>query len=249
MTFLASALVEARRTGRQIDYVPQLDPGSADASYETQAQVARELGETAAGWKCGLQDEGRVVFGAPVLASNVRRAGGVWRVSPEYPVKIEVEIALLLGRDLPPRPDRSYTRAEILDATAAVFAGIEIVASRFRNPGEASLWARVADNFSQGGYVTSEGTGDFASIDLSRLRSRLWIDGALVHDVVGGHQQIDPLVPVVAWASRQADRLGGLKAGQFITTGTLNDPPAIARAATIEVEIASLGRNRLQLET
>ena len=244
---LEAALIDAYHTGRKVHYTADLDPGSMDGAYEVQAGVAGALGTTVAGWKCGVQDGGKIVFGAPILSLNARESGSTWTLAPGASVKIEVEIAVRLGRDLPPRPGKPYSRDEVLDAVSEVFAGIELVASRYADIAPVSLAAKVADNFNQGGYVTSRGNASFRSLDLSKLRSRLSIDGESRHDTVGGHQQGDPLVPVVAWASAQADRLGGLKAGQFVTTGTLNKPPAIDRPAKIEIEIEGLGKASIEL--
>ena len=238
---LEQTLIDANKSRTLVEYRPELGPDSLDRSYEIQAAVAKALGATVVGWKCGVQDGGKTVFGAPIFEANLRKGSGTWQIPKGQAVKIEVEIALRLAKDLPPRA-KPYAREEILDAVGEVFAGIEIVASRFSNLPSVPFEARVADNFNQGGYVTGGGTSAFRALDLSALRSKLWIDGALVHDKVGGHGQHDPLVPVVAWASRQCDKLGGLRAGQIITTGTLNKPPSLDHAAHVEIEIEGLGR-------
>ena len=245
---LAQILVDANRTRTPVQYRADLEPAGLADCYDIQASVARDLGASVAGWKCGIQDGGKIIFGAPIFASNTRASGEKWNMPKGQSLKIEVEIAIRLGKDLPPRPNKPYSREEILDATAEIFAGIELVGSRFANVADAPFRARLADNFNQAGYVTSKGATNFAAFDLSKLRSKLWIDGALVHDAAATHQQGDPLVVVVAWASNQIDRLGGLTAGQFITTGTLNKPPAVDRPALIEIEIEHLGRTSLQIE-
>jgi 2-keto-4-pentenoate hydratase len=244
---LTQLLINANRSQTPAAYRDGLDPGTHERAYAIQAEVAKALGATVAGWKCGAMDGGKTVFGAPIFAGNVRESGGTWRLPKGQSLKIEVEIAIRLGKDLPPR-GTPYTRAEILDATAEVLCGIELVGARFADVDAASFTAKLADNFNQAGYVIGGGTKDFAKLDLSGLRARFWIDGKLSHEAVGGHGHKDPLVPVVAWASKQADALGGLRVGQFITTGTLNKPPALDHAAKIEIEIESLGRATLSIE-
>lgn len=243
---LAAALVRAHQTRTQFDYSADIGCATEAEAYGVQVEVARALGVSVAGWKVGFQDSGRIIFGAPLFASGVRVSAGQFELPRGASVKIEVEIAIRLGRELAPR-EKPYTRDELLDATSEIFAGIELVGSRFNNVQTIPFPPKLADNFNHAGYVTSAGTKDVRALDLSKLRSRLWIDGAVAHDAIGGHQQIDPLVPVVAWASKQQDLLGGLKAGQFITTGTLNDPPSIHRAAKIEIEIEGLGRAALDI--
>ncbi len=242
MPDLSKLLAEAYRTRTPFAYSPDMGPETLAQAYDIQLAVAQSMNATAVGWKSGVQDGGKTLFGAPILSPNLRADGGSWSIPAGQSIKIEVEIALRLGKDLPPRSGKPYTREDILDTTEEVFAGIEIVGSRYSNLNEVQFLPRVADNFNQAGYVIGGGTKSFRSLDLSKLRSQLWIDGALAHDKVGGHGHGDPLIPVVAWASGQADRLGGLRAGQFITTGTLNKPPSYGKAGRAEIEIEGLGR-------
>ncbi|MDB5533639.1 MAG: hypothetical protein JWO28_1954 [Hyphomicrobiales bacterium] len=238
---LADCLVTARKARRQAVYEPSLLPVDNAAAYAIQAEVAGALGTIPAGWKVGLIPGGGA-FGAPILASDLMTSGATYGLWPDIGgVKIEAELAVRLARDLPPRHGKPYTRQDLLDAIGEVFVGIELVATRFNNVDDAPFAARLADNFNNGAYVVGGGTKMFAAIDLSQVRCRLSVDGEVTNDRLGGHSEGDPLVPVVAWASAQCDLLGGLKAGQFITTGTLNVPVALNRAAKLEASLEGLG--------
>ena len=81
----------------------------------------------------------------------------------------------------------------------------------------------------------------FRSLDLKALRCRLWVDDELVNDKIGGHSLGDPIAPVLAWANTQGDALGGLKAGQIVTTGTLTTPVRLERPARLRGLIDGLG--------
>lgn len=245
---LSSVLIEAYQSKTNPLWSAALAPQSLVEAFQIQGEVARALRADVAGWKCGFQDGTNIAFGAPIFAVNQRFSGGQWQLLPKAGVKVEVEIAIRLGKDLPPRPHQPYSREEILAACSGIFTGIELVASRFADVANVPFLARVADNFNQAGYVVSDGIADFSALDLTQLRSRLWINGALVHDAVGGHQMIDPLIPVMAFATQQGDQLNGLKAGQFITTGTLNLPPLVSGRNEVIAEIAGLGECRLMIE-
>jgi 2-keto-4-pentenoate hydratase len=244
---LADCLVAARKGRRQAGYEPSLLPVDNAAAYAIQAEVAGALGTIPAGWKVGLIPGGGA-FGAPILASDLMTSGATYGLSPDMGgVKVEAELAVRLARDLPPRAGKPYTRQDVLDAIGEVFVGIELVATRFNNVDDAPFAARLADNFNNGAYVVGGGTKAFAAIDLSQIRCRLSVDGEITNDRLGGHSEGDPLVPVVAWASAQCDLLGGLKAGQFITTGTLNVPVALNRAAKLEASLEGLGAVSLSI--
>jgi 2-keto-4-pentenoate hydratase len=214
--------------------------------YLVQAEVANLAGTGAAGWKTGFGPD-RTPIAGPIFASDMRENGGTYQLIPGEQVLVEVELAIRLARDLP--PGRVYSIEDVLDATEEMLVGIELIGTRYADADDAPFEARLADNLNNGAYVTGEGTRDFASLAREGLRMRLWIDGAQTADHPGVHPDGDPLTGVAAWASAQADRLGGLKAGQVITTGSLNKPAPISGPARIEAELSGLGRVRLQVET
>ncbi|MDH7799335.1 MULTISPECIES: fumarylacetoacetate hydrolase family protein [unclassified Beijerinckia] len=238
---LADVLLAAHSSATQARYGATLAPASAAEAYAVQVAVAQGLQAQASGWKVGFRPEGGA-FAAPVLSSGVVRSGARWRLAPGIGgVKIEAELAIRFGRDLPLRPGQPYTRDDLLAAIDEIFVGIELVASRFSNVEEAPFDARVADNFNNGAYVIGGGTKTFSALDLSQIRCRLMVDGVVKNDRLGGHGDGDPLIPVVAWANVQADAFGGLRAGQFITTGTLNDPVPLNGPGKLEASLEGIG--------
>lgn len=241
---LAALIVKARRARTPLPLDPALTPADLHAALSVQAEVAEALGESPAGWKVGFTPEG-AAWAAPILAGDMR--AGEYQLAPGETVKIEAELGVRFSRDLPPRPGRPYTREDILDAIGEMFAGIELVASRFSDSASASFLARVGDSFSNLAYSAGTGTADFRALDLAALPCRISFDGRTRHEATGGHANGDPLTPLVAWAREQIDYLGGMKAGQFLTTGTLNTPIPIDQPATIRVELGGVGEARLAL--
>ncbi|HUZ67331.1 MAG TPA: fumarylacetoacetate hydrolase family protein [Beijerinckiaceae bacterium] len=239
MPNLASLLIAARRSGDRLRLEPGVAPDSIEAAYAVQAAVADGLGARVAGWKVGISPEG-APFAAPILDCDLHASGARVNLGAGEPAKIEIELALRLGRDLGPRP-QPYAREDILDATNSVLVGMEIVANRLQAPQSASFEALLADNFNNGGYVAGDETSAFRALALEGLRVRLWVESALAQDKIGSHPMGDPLIPAMAWASRQCDRLGGLRAGQFVTTGTLTIPFPVAGTTRLEGRIEGIG--------
>jgi 2-keto-4-pentenoate hydratase len=221
-------------------------PATMADAMQVQAAVAETLGAEVAGWKVGFSADG-VPFAAPLFSGYMEttgatlpmRQGGVWGVEPE--------IAVRLGRDLPPRPGQPYSRAEIMDAVAAVLTGIEIVGSRIIDHDSAPFPVRIADNFMNAGYVAGAELADWRHLDLTALRATLTLGGKTVHDAAGGHPNGDPLKPLEDYANAQCDRLGGLKAGQIVTTGSLCGLVKVPEACEAVAVIDGIGEARLTL--
>lgn len=236
------AFTSAHRSGR-VARAAELDPLdlSIAEAYAVQAGTVIALSERAGGWKTGFGPD-QAPVAAPMLASTVVKSGAHVPLPPDRPALLEIEIAFRLARDLPPRPDRPYTRGEVADAVDVALAGAEIIAARAGMPSTGSPFPRfVADLQGNAGYVCGGETRGFAAIDLTACRVRLWIDDALVHDAVGGHPQGDPWAPIVAWAGAQRDRLGGMTRGQVITTGSLNKPLPIDKPCRVRASVEGVG--------
>ena len=241
---LAALIVKARRDRTPLPLDPALAPASLHEALNVQAQVAEALGAEVAGWKVGFTPEG-AAWAAPIFAADMLTEA--YTLAPGEVVKIEGELGVRFNRDLPPRPGQPYSRAEIVDAIADVFAGLELVASRFTDPDNTAFLSRVGDSFSNLAYVIGSGVADFHALDLSDLDCRITFDSETRHHARGGHANRDPLVPLVAWANEQISYLGGMKAGQFLTTGTLNRPIPTSEPAQLRVELAGVGEAALQL--
>ena len=70
--------------------------------------------------------------------------------------------------------------------------------------------------------VKDRQTKDIATLDdLTGLSCFISLNGVTIYDQPAVHGNGDPMTPFLAWANRKSDDLGGLKAGQIITTGSL----------------------------
>ena len=238
---LIAALVHANKTNTSFAPAAALMPASLDEAMAVQAATMEALGAKTGGWKVGITAEG-VPMAGPMIAEHIVASGGSWPLTAAGPILAEVEIAVRFKHDLPPRPDKPYTRAELINGVDAVLAGIELICSRLRD-GSASpfpLW--LADRLGNAGYICGAPVHEFRKLDLAALRTRLWVDGKLVHDKTGGHPQNDPLAPILAIVNAQTGKPAGIKAGQTITTGSLIVPLRCDHAQKLEAEIEGLGK-------
>ncbi|SES20770.1 hypothetical protein [Rhizobium sp. NFR03] len=234
---LAEILAEAIRSGGTIEVDAGAEPSLMDASA-IQHTILDRLGIDPKGWKLSLREDG--VLRAPLLsvtdaASFPYQAG----------LKLEVEIALVLGRDLPVRAE-PYGRQEIRNAIAATRLGVELVRSRYKNGPQGRASLLVADLMSNAGYrLGPELEADV--LDEGRVADnlRVSIGDQSIFDAPSAHPDGDPLAALVAYAN-EADRpAGALLQGAVITTGSLCGGLAVASATTVSI---SLGPKTWKME-
>jgi 2-keto-4-pentenoate hydratase len=220
----AELLVAARRRREPLDGLPAaLRPPDAAAAFAIQDAVMDLLGERAGGWKVGLTP-GAAPSCAPLFASLIHPSPLQIPAAAVPLLGVEGEIAVRLGRDLPPRA-APYERADVLAAIDGVCAAIEIVHSRYRAFLKCTPDDKLADNVGNGAFTYAAPITDWRRLDLSNLRVRLEIGGKTLVDKTGGCPSGDPIVAVVWLANHLTGRCGGLKAGQIVTTGSCTGMP------------------------
>lgn len=205
----ADLLVTARRTGKLLDALPDsCKPQTLADAFAIQDAVVAALGESIAGWKVAIVDGSTVR--APIMASLVYENGA--RVKSPL-CGVEAEIAFRFERDL---PVGQYSYEDVANAVSA-FAAIEVVDSRYRDHTAVTPQERNADFITNGGFVRSATVAAWRTLDLVNIPITLTTGGEVIVKRTGGHMAGDPLLPAVALVN---DLPGGIKAGQFVTTGT-----------------------------
>jgi len=240
MRALVESLIEAQRARSTIiDIVPPADLASAIA---TQDAVMRGLGAAVGGWKVATnKDFGSI--GAPMHAATVREGPASWPMAPG--LMLEIEVAVRLARDLPPG---SYTREEIVGAIESMSVGIEVVRSRLAIGNAAPFLAFFADSLANEGYVIGTTRLPWAECDLATRRCIARKDGAVIHDAPCTYPFGEPLAPVAGFASTQKGALGGLRAGQIVTTGSVCGVIPVTGPGHYTAEIEGLGTVDLVVE-
>jgi len=208
----ADRVIDAMRSHVPLDAGPE--PRSRAEGFEVQRLLCERLGEKVAGWKVAVHP----VLGpvaAPIFAGTMRGDGGAWPMRPG--LGVEIEIALWLSRDL---PRGVYDRAAIAAAVGGACVGVELVGTRLREPTR-NLEAFLGDLMSNVGYVAPDARWRWADQPIAGRRCRLLLDGEALFDAPAAPPALDPLAVTAAWLAAGDDALGGFKAGQFVTTGSL----------------------------
>ncbi|MCK8783384.1 fumarylacetoacetate hydrolase family protein [Roseomonas sp. NAR14] len=236
----AAALLEARATRRFLPALPEgTAPRSEAEAYAIQDLVAARLGPVA-GWKVGAQTPASEPFASPLHAATIRLDDTPWAADRFQVVGVEAEIAYLLGRDLPPR-EAPYTDAEVLDAVASLHPAIEIADTRHEGWGRADRLSHLADQGGHGALILGPAVEDWRRIVPVAQPVRVTVNGVVIHEGVGGNSAGDP-VRMLRWlADGGAARLGGLRRGQVVTTGSMSGCILSAVPARIRAEFAGMG--------
>jgi len=172
---------------------------------------------------------------AMVLAdgATLSLAGNAMRVA-------EAEIGFVLARDLPPRASE-YTRAEVLDAVACLRLGIEVPDSRFADFVTAGGPQLIADNACAWRHVLGPEITEWRGHDLATQPVLARVGGRYTREGSGANVLGDPRT-ALHWMVNECRAQGiGLRAGQFITTGTTTIPLEIEPGDTVIAEFPGLG--------
>ncbi|MDQ8730025.1 fumarylacetoacetate hydrolase family protein [Bradyrhizobium sp. LHD-71] len=226
---LAQCLATLRREGRQQSGLdPRLVPTDKEAAYRVARLVEEELGWEVGGWKIAamkaeLQRELRTdspIYGR-VYASGIRPAPVTVELASQCSPIPEVEYQARLGADLPPR-DRPYVVEEVADAVTSLHTGIELAECRFvHDAAFPPLPAILADGAGSGGIAYGPAIENWRSRDIAGQEVTLRCNGTVRRKGSASAALDHPLVPLT-WLANELSRTRiGLKAGQFISTGTL----------------------------
>lgn len=236
MTACIEALAEGRRNGRQIGALPAV-PSSVAEAHAIQDRVTAMLGETVGAFKATAPPNTEPTRG--VIYANVVRPSPAQFSPVEVPhLGVEGEVAFRFIRDLPAR-DVAYTREEVASAVAAL-AAIEVVSGRFHDPRTRPKLEQLADCVANGGLVYGAETKEWRHIDLPRLRVTLWVNDKPVLDQQGGHPIDDPLGVAVTFVNMMRT-IGGVSAGQIVTTGSWTGLPFLKPGDHCKVRFEGLG--------
>ena len=213
---LAGLLLQARAERRQVSCVNLPVPTSLDEAMAVQAEIARQVDPRFKGWKVAMP--GPTAIAAPLqpFVDASLSATIPWGDR----LGIEVELAVRLHDDIPPRPE-PWTRTDILKRIDAVHLGIEPVGGRLIEGRQAPFTVFLADSLDNQGYVLGP---ELARDTIDRVAAgavRIVLSGVADWDAPAAHANADPLHFLIAYANAQNDHLGGLRAGQFVTIGSL----------------------------
>ncbi|WP_432113242.1 2-keto-4-pentenoate hydratase [Streptomyces sp. S1] len=248
VTEAVAALEEAVRTGVPCAPVRSLLPeADVEAAYAVQRlHVERGIaaGRRLVGRKIGLTSPAvqrqlgvdRPDFGA-LFADMAVPEGHPIAPGRLLQPKVEAEVALVLGADL---PHHDPTVADLLRATAFALPALEIVDSRIAG-WDITIIDTVADNASCGLYVLGGTPVPLDRVDLRAVTMTLAKNGETVSEGTGADCLGSPLTAALWLASTLAGLGDPLRAGDIVLTGALGPMAVAAGGDEFTARIEGLG--------
>ncbi len=230
----ARLLLSARRDPTQkLHSLPEaMRPRTEEQAYLVQRGVMAELGGIG-GWKVGSPNPTGPFTCAPLPAAGVQASPG--HVSTEHCTDggVEAEIAVRLARDLPPR-DAPYGPEEVLDAVASAHPAIEVLQSRYVDPDRVDPLSALADSLAHFGLVVGPAVAGWRSINLDAEQVALQVNGQEMKRRTAN--PAGDMLRLLGWlANHGAHWAGGLRAGQYVTTGSWTGKDFVPPGAEVRI--------------
>lgn len=217
----ATLLYEARQTVKPLAELPEeLRPTSKEEAYFVQDEIAKLYGPIG-GWKIGAgSPDVTPTFGPMPLALGYAESGATLSEPFRRLRGLEGELGFLLAKDLPVR-STPYTREEVEAAVKCCCPAIEVLDSAFLDPDKVDKQSMLADLQVNGGFVWGAPVSNWKSINQAEEEAAMIVNGEVRKQGVGSNSAGHDLFRMVVWLANEGSyRTGGLKAGQWITTGS-----------------------------
>jgi 2-keto-4-pentenoate hydratase len=242
--------VEARLSAKALAAYPGQTPVDLATAYATQDAAIELWPDDIAGWKIGLiQPEHRAAFAqeriaGPIFKSQVQRARAGETV--DLPVfdggfaAVEAEFVVRLNRDTPTE-ERAWTAEEAAHYAGAMYIGIELAGSPFREINDHGPAVTASDFGNNAGLVLGAEIANWRDQPLEALKAAMHIDGA---QVGVGSAALIPGGPFAALAfiiEHCARRGKRLREGQLISTGATTGVHQIKAGQVARVDFGTFG--------
>lgn len=223
-------------------------PTELEDALSIQRRVQELLGAKTGGWKCSVPTAERAISCATIFLSAIARTSPCPVIASSGVVRIEPEIAFVLGRDLPPRT-APYGEAEVCAAIAETRLVLELLDSRYADPAAVTFPELLADHVSNQGLFVGPVLADALRRQLDSFAVAVETPDATLHTRAGRHPDGHPLRPLVWLANFLASRteIRGLKAGAIVTTGSYAGALEAPTGTPLQVRFGNLGEIGVEL--
>jgi 2-keto-4-pentenoate hydratase len=245
----AELLLEARRELAPIEHLPaNLRPHSVAEAYLLQDIVALAMAPVG-GWKVGAHSPGDTpLFGPMPLWGGYLTTGSSLARRYSRMRGVEAEIAFLLGDDLPARA-AFYTREEVIAAIASAHPAIEILESAFIAPDATDRLSMIGDLQINGGFAYGPAVPGWQAIDLAAETVEVVIDSVVRCSAGMANPNGPDLLRLLTWLANEGQsRTGGLKAGDWITTGSWTGKLYAVEDSSVAVTFKHFGTVAISFE-
>jgi 2-keto-4-pentenoate hydratase len=236
----ATILSARRRAGEQGPRLAEtMRPLDLDTALAIQSAVTAQLGERVGAWKCGLPFDSNVVI-APIYAGAIHTASPCPAWTRAAKVRVEPELAFILGRDLPPR-DAPYTPADIDAVIARTHLALELIDSRYTDPTAVSFAENLADGLLNQGLFIGPQVDDEQARTTASIAITVQPEAEPERHLDGRHPNADPRAPLYWLAEFLRSRGQGLQAGQAVITGSYAGSFDVPVDRHIDIRYGDLG--------
>ena len=233
----------------RIAELPQpMRPQSRAEGYEAGAAVAARSGSTVAGWKIAatseagqkhINVEGPII--GRILKSRLLPPGSGITLGDNIMRVAEAEFAFGFTQDLPARA-APYSEAEALAAVGSLHLSIEVPDSRYQDFTKVGAAQLIADTACASWLVLGPAVeAAWRHLDLSAHVVKGYRNGQQVAEGTGKAVLGDPRKALTWFVNEASTYCGGVKAGQFVTTGTCIVPVPITAGDDISADYGVLG--------
>jgi 2-keto-4-pentenoate hydratase len=245
----ARHLLAARRARQPGARLPDAcRPSHLEDALAIQRRVQELLGVATGGWKCSVPTAERAISCAAIFAPTITRTSPCSALAHGGIVRIEPEVAFVLGCDLPLRA-MPYSEAEVCAAIVEARLVLELLDSRYVDPAAVTFPELLADQVSNQGLFVGPELPDALHRPLEQFPIAIEGPAGALHRREGRHPDGHPLRPLVWLANFLAARaaVGGLKTGEIVTTGSYAGALEVPAATPLSVRFGDLGEISVEL--
>lgn len=247
----ARFLDEAHRTRARYENLPEpIAPKSVTEAYAVQAALCDLWGPRrgpVAGLKIATTTKVmQALMGidhpcmGTIFASRVHASPATIAKADYINVRIECELAVKLGRDLP-KAAAPYARGSVRAAVSHIMPAFELIEDRFADYKISKALSLIADNAWNGGIVLGPARPLPSGPDLHGIQGVLKSNGT----EVGNGKTDDPL-GALAWLADQAVACGRpMTAGMVAITGSVMVTVDIAPGERLDFSLDGVGETSL----
>jgi 2-keto-4-pentenoate hydratase len=247
---IAHMLWQEHRTGQDFrPFAATHGVGDVDAAYSVQRALVAEMmaggPQSPAGYKIGLtskrmQEMCRIdtPIAGVVVQGRVHASGATIERHRYGRLGLEFEIGVRMAHDLPPA-GAPFARATVAAAVGQVCAAVELVDDRNADYKTLDVLSLIADNSWNGGIVL--GAPRAAWPELTEVVGTVFWDGAEVDRGMGRDVLGHPFEPLTWLANHLAKTGDGLRAGDWVLTGSLVTTRFPTAPARVRFELAGIG--------
>jgi len=242
-----SVLAEARRKAGLIEPPKGWPPADAETAETIREAATAAMGEPVVGWKIGATSpEAQQIMGCdgpffgPLFAPRVYESGATIPFAAGT-LGVECEYAFRIAKDQP-AGKKDYDADSILDLVASCHPALEIVGRRVAGDGFPGVAEAVADFALNVAFVYGPEIADFRNADLAGAEVRGFVDTEQTNAGHGRNVYGHPLKALAWLANALADRGRGLKAGDWVSTGTCLGVVPAAPGTRVCGDYGAMGR-------